>query len=54
VAHLRIAADAHWLTDVLTGAVVGSAFGVGVPVLEKRLVLGVRIAPAPGGIAIRF
>ena len=54
VAYLRIAADAHWATDVLAGAAAGSAFGVAVPVLEKRLVLGVRIAPAPGGIAIRF
>ncbi len=54
VAYLRVAGDAHWLTDVLAGAAVGSAFGVGVPLLEKRLVRGVTLAPAPGGIAIRF
>ncbi len=30
---LRIAADKHYLTDVLTGAVVGSAFGFGLPYL---------------------
>ncbi len=54
VGYLRIAGDAHWLTDVLAGAAVGSAFGVGVPLLETRLVKGVTIAPAPGGIAIRF
>jgi len=54
VAYFRVAGDAHWLTDVLAGAAVGSAFGVGVPLLEKRLVRGVTIAPAPGGFALRF
>jgi membrane-associated phospholipid phosphatase len=53
VGYFRIAADAHWLTDVVAGAAVGSAFGVGVPLFEKRLV-GVTIAPAPGGVALRF
>jgi len=32
-AYLRIAADRHWLTDVVVGAVVGAAVGVGVPLL---------------------
>ncbi len=54
VGYLRIAGDAHWLTDVLAGAAVGGAFGAGVPLLEKRLVHGVSIAPAPGGVALRF
>lgn len=54
VGYLRIAADAHWLTDVLAGAAVGSAFGVGIPVLERRLVNGVTLAPVPGGLAVRF
>jgi membrane-associated phospholipid phosphatase len=54
VGYLRIGADQHWLTDVLAGAVTGSAFGVGIPLLEKRLVHGVTIAPAPGGLALRF
>jgi membrane-associated phospholipid phosphatase len=31
VAWLRIAGDQHWLTDVLAGAAVGSAFGIAVP-----------------------
>jgi len=53
VGYLRVAGDAHWLSDVLAGAVAGSAFGVAVPLAEKRLV-GVTLAPAPGGIAIRF
>jgi membrane-associated phospholipid phosphatase len=30
---LRIAADRHYLTDVATGAVVGTAIGLGVPLL---------------------
>jgi membrane-associated phospholipid phosphatase len=30
-AYLRIAADRHYFTDVLTGAVVGSAFGFTIP-----------------------
>ena len=34
-AYLRIAADQHYLTDVMTGAVIGSAVGVGVPLLHR-------------------
>jgi len=30
-AWLRVAADVHWATDVLTGAAVGTAIGFGVP-----------------------
>jgi len=30
---LRIAADMHWASDVLTGAAVGTAVGAGLPVL---------------------
>lgn len=33
VGYLRIAADKHYLTDVLTGVVVGSLVGVGVPMI---------------------
>ncbi len=33
VGYLRIAADKHYLSDVLTAVVVGSLIGVGVPVL---------------------
>lgn len=35
-AYLRIAADQHYLTDVLTGAVVGTAVGAGTPALLHR------------------
>lgn len=33
VGYLRIAADKHYFSDVLTAAIVGSAIGVGVPLL---------------------
>ena len=33
VAYLRIAADKHYLSDVMIGALVGSAIGVGVPLI---------------------
>jgi membrane-associated phospholipid phosphatase len=33
---LRIAADVHWATDVLAGAAVGTAVGVGLPLLLHR------------------
>jgi membrane-associated phospholipid phosphatase len=34
--YLRIAADRHYLSDVVTGAVVGTALGVGLPWLLHR------------------
>jgi membrane-associated phospholipid phosphatase len=34
--YLRIAADKHYLTDVATGAVVGTAIGLAVPLLLHR------------------
>jgi membrane-associated phospholipid phosphatase len=37
--YLRIAADAHYLSDVLTGAVIGTAIGVAIPLLFHRDVL---------------
>lgn len=33
---LRIAADMHWATDVMAGAFVGTAVGVGLPLLLHR------------------
>jgi membrane-associated phospholipid phosphatase len=38
-AYLRIAADAHYATDVLGGAVIGSLLGVAIPLLFHRKVL---------------
>jgi membrane-associated phospholipid phosphatase len=34
--YLRIAADKHYATDVITGAVAGTAIGVGIPYLAHR------------------
>lgn len=56
--YLRIAADKHWLTDVLAGAAVGSLVGWAVPYLFHRAdgsgSQGAAIRPAPGGIAFAF
>jgi membrane-associated phospholipid phosphatase len=42
---LRLAGDAHWLTDVLAGAVAGTVLGVALP----RLLHGRTSAPAAAG-----
>lgn len=34
--YLRVAADKHYLTDVIAGAVIGSAIGFGLPYLAHR------------------
>ena len=49
VGYLRIAADKHYLSDVLVGAGMGSAFGFAVPYLFHRRAPPVAIAPTPGG-----
>lgn len=57
VAYLRVAGDAHWVTDVAAGAAIGSAVGIAVPWLLHRRGHGLRrlpITPAPGGIRIAF
>lgn len=60
-AYLRIGADKHYLTDVVTGAVIGSAFGVGIPLLFHPRVdeaapvnegLEARIVPTGTGAAL--
>jgi len=35
-AYLRLASDKHYLTDVITGAVIGSAFGFAIPYIFHR------------------
>lgn len=48
--YLRIAADRHWLTDVLTGAVIGTIAGVVIPRLHlvvPEAVTRVGSAPSP-------
>ncbi len=52
---LRMAADKHYLTDVATGAVLGSAFGVAVPLLlhgrmnESSSPLSLQVSGGPRG-----
>lgn len=64
--YLRIGADRHYITDVLAGALVGSAFGFGIPVLfhgrsgglvDKRIgpdEISLVAAPGTVGLVGRF
>ncbi len=56
--YLRVAANRHWLTDVVSGAAVGGATGLLVPLLAYRPAGGrkpaVLLVPAPGGFAVVF
>ncbi len=64
VGYTRIAADQHYLTDVLVGAAVGTAIGVGMPLWlhgrEDRPAAagersaGVKVTPLPLGVVVRF
>lgn len=52
--YLRIAADKHYLTDVVTGLVVGSAIGIVIPVAfhqprEAKTATGATIMPMTSG-----
>jgi len=49
VGYLRIAADRHYFTDVVTGAVAGGAFGLVVPYEFHRAPAALTLVPAPGG-----
>jgi membrane-associated phospholipid phosphatase len=49
--YLRIAADKHYLSDVLVGALMGSAFGVAIPWIHRAQV-GERIRLAPMGLGL--
>jgi membrane-associated phospholipid phosphatase len=57
-AYLRVAANRHWLTDVASGAVVGTATGALVPLVAFRpaddRAPAIFLAPAPGGFALLF
>ncbi len=55
---LRVAADQHYATDVITGALVGTTAGFTVPLLlhyrsspSRRAAVSVALAPMPGGLA---
>jgi membrane-associated phospholipid phosphatase len=54
VGYLRIAGDAHWLSDVVAGAAVGGAIGFAVPWLLHRWTGASRVVPAPDGLAVVF
>lgn len=58
VGYLRMAADQHYLTDVLAGAAVGGLVGFAVPWVFHRPRAGAPqpgdVLPAPGGIAIAW
>lgn len=64
VGYTRIAADQHYLTDVLVGAAVGAGIGVGMPLWlhgrEDRPAAagarsaGVKVTPLPLGVLVRF
>jgi membrane-associated phospholipid phosphatase len=51
-AYLRIAADKHYLTDVLAGAAWGTAAGILVPRLTHALPPSLHVVPAGNGIAV--
>jgi membrane-associated phospholipid phosphatase len=54
---LRMAADRHWATDVLVGAAIGTAAGIGIPAWlhGRRAAAGAaRVTVAPLGIAGTF
>lgn len=55
---MRIIADMHWATDVITGALVGAGFGVSVPLLlhsrrrgEKTTAV-IEVVPQPEGVTL--
>jgi membrane-associated phospholipid phosphatase len=57
VGYLRMAADQHYFTDVLSGAAVGGLVGFAVPYLfhgSKSPSEPGSLRPAPGGLAIAF
>ena len=52
--YLRIAADRHYFTDVLAGAVVGSAVGILVPYLHRRGGPRLEVGPRTVGLAVTW
>jgi len=54
-AYLRVAADRHFASDVLVGAAVGTLVGWAIPhFFHAPTEDGLRLAPAPGGIAVAW
>jgi membrane-associated phospholipid phosphatase len=53
--YLRIAADRHYLSDVLTGMIVGAGLGVAIPYLAHRpRDTAAPASAAPGGAVLSF
>jgi membrane-associated phospholipid phosphatase len=53
VGWLRMAAGRHYLTDVLTGALVGTAVGVALPLLHRRTAQTEAVlSPGPQGLTL--
>jgi membrane-associated phospholipid phosphatase len=54
----RVASDNHWFTDVVSGAVIGTAVGLSVPGIvlypASDHAPAVTLVPAPGGFALLF
>jgi membrane-associated phospholipid phosphatase len=50
--YLRMAADRHYLTDVLSGAAVGALGGALIPWLTGSLPAHAAVVPQPGGLAL--
>jgi membrane-associated phospholipid phosphatase len=53
-ATLRLAADKHWMSDILVGTAIGSAFSVAIPLLfhGREGSPAVRVSPMPNGLAL--
>ncbi len=47
--YLRMAADKHWLSDVVSGGLIGLSAGLVIPRLLRQ---DIKIAPIPGGAAV--
>ena len=58
--YLRIAADKHWLTEVITAMVVGTAVGIIVPLVfhsprtPENMAAGTPLPPAPAAASFAF
>lgn len=61
ISYLRMAADRHWLTDVVAGAALGTGIGIAVPLLLHRKArepdgrsATIIVTPVPLGVAGTF
>jgi membrane-associated phospholipid phosphatase len=60
IASMRVISDVHYVSDVLTGALIGTAVGLGIPLLhhyhksgeEPSAAPQVRLVPAPNGVHV--